>query len=73
MSLFAAGDCFELGRQSYNNGDHYHTVLWMGEALEKYENEEAKTITRQDILEYLAFSTYMQGRSCLLFEIKATT
>jgi len=56
-----AGDCFELGRQSYNNGDHYHTVLWMGEALEKYENEEAKTITRQDILEYLAFSTYMQG------------
>ena len=21
-----ANDCFELGRQSYNNGDHHHTV-----------------------------------------------
>ena len=21
-----ANDCFELGRQSYNNGDHAHTV-----------------------------------------------
>ena len=21
-----ANDCFELGRQSYNNGDHFHTV-----------------------------------------------
>ena len=21
-----ANDCFELGRQSYNNGDHLHTV-----------------------------------------------
>ncbi|XP_057378430.1 prolyl 4-hydroxylase subunit alpha-1-like [Daphnia carinata] len=56
-----AGDCWELGRQSYNNGDHYHTVLWMGEALNKYEAESNKTVTRQDILEYLAFSTFKQG------------
>lgn len=58
-----AGDCFELGRQSYNNGDHYHTVLWMGEALSKYEEESNKTVTRQDILEYLAFSTFKQGNT----------
>ncbi|EFX85841.1 hypothetical protein DAPPUDRAFT_208740 [Daphnia pulex] len=56
-----AGDCWELGRQSYNNGDHYHTVLWMGEALNKFESESNKTVTRQDILEYLAFSTFKQG------------
>ncbi|XP_046656304.1 prolyl 4-hydroxylase subunit alpha-1-like isoform X1 [Daphnia pulicaria] len=56
-----AGDCWELGRQSYNNGDHYHTVLWMGEALNKLEEESNKTATRQEILEYLAFSTYKQG------------
>jgi len=56
-----AGDCFELGRQSYNNADHYHTVLWMGEALGKYEQETTKTISRAEILEYLAFSTFMQG------------
>ena len=58
-----AGDCWELGRQSYNNGDHYHTVLWMGEALNKFEEESNKTVTRQDILEYLAFSTFKQGES----------
>ncbi|KZS04832.1 prolyl 4-hydroxylase subunit alpha-1 isoform X1 [Daphnia magna] len=56
-----AGDCWELGRQSYNNGDHYHTVLWMGEALNKFEDESNKTVSRQDILEYLAFSTFKQG------------
>ncbi|KAK7070019.1 Prolyl 4-hydroxylase, alpha polypeptide [Halocaridina rubra] len=56
-----AGDCFELGRQSYNNGDHYHTMLWMNEALSRHEVESNKTIDRADILEYLAFSTYMQG------------
>lgn len=56
-----AGDCFELGRQSYNNGDHYHTVLWMNEALRQQEMEMNKTIEREEILEYLAFSTYMQG------------
>lgn len=33
----------------------------MGEALNKYEEELNKTISRQDILEYLAFSTFKQG------------
>ncbi|KAK3875919.1 hypothetical protein Pcinc_019237 [Petrolisthes cinctipes] len=56
-----ASDCFELGRQSYNSGDHYHTTLWMNEALNRYEMEANKTVTYADILEYLAFSTYMQG------------
>ncbi|XP_033229504.1 prolyl 4-hydroxylase subunit alpha-1 [Belonocnema kinseyi] len=58
----SAGDCFELGRQSYNNGDYYHTVLWMQEAMDRLQEEQNKTTTsKQDILEYLAFSTYMQG------------
>jgi len=57
----SAGDCFELGRQSYNIGDYYHTVLWMTEALERYEEENNKTVAKSDILEYLAFSTYKQG------------
>jgi prolyl 4-hydroxylase len=63
-----AGDCWELGRQSYNNGDHYHTVLWMAEALNKFEDESNKTVAREDILEYLAFSTYKQGmtNTCML-------
>ncbi|KAG0701730.1 Prolyl 4-hydroxylase subunit alpha-1 [Chionoecetes opilio] len=56
-----AADCFELGRQSYNSGDHYHTTLWMTEALSRQEAENNKTVHHADILEYLAFSTYMQG------------
>ena len=61
MFVFLAADCFELGRQAYNVGDHAHTMQWMKEALEREEKEEVKTVIRSDILEYLAFSTYMQG------------
>ncbi|GAB6027770.1 hypothetical protein CHUAL_002006 [Chamberlinius hualienensis] len=57
----SASDCFELGRQSYNEGDHYHTVLWMQEAMDRYQEEVNKTVTKSDILEYLAFSLFMQG------------
>ncbi|XP_074103649.1 prolyl 4-hydroxylase subunit alpha-1 [Cotesia typhae] len=58
----SAGDCFELGRQSYNNGDYYHTVLWMQEAMNRLQDEQNRTTSNKpDILEYLAFSTYMQG------------
>uniref|UniRef100_A0A1B0CQR2 procollagen-proline 4-dioxygenase n=1 Tax=Lutzomyia longipalpis TaxID=7200 RepID=A0A1B0CQR2_LUTLO len=61
-SEMSVGDCFELGRQSYINGDHYHTVLWMREAMDRLLRSENKTsTTKADILEYLAFSTYKQG------------
>lgn len=58
-----AGDCFELGRQAYNNGDYYHTVLWMQESDSRLGREVNETIKKSDILEYLAFSTYMQGKT----------
>lgn len=57
----SAADCFELGRQSYNNEDYYHTQLWMREADARLNREANETIDRSDILEYLAFSTYKQG------------
>ena len=41
-----AQDCFELGRQTYNNGDYYHTNIWMEEALRQYETEIEKTVTK---------------------------
>merc|ERR1719391_367930 len=56
-----AHDCFELGRQSYNNGDYFHTNIWMEQAMRLYHDEMEKTIARSDILEYLAFSAYMSG------------
>lgn len=60
-SRLTAHDCFELGRQSYNVGDHYHTRLWMQQALKRWETEAEKTVDRTDILEYMAFSAYVQG------------
>merc|ERR1711892_90233 len=57
----SAHDCFELGRQTYNNGDYYHTTIWMEQAMKLYHEEVEKTISKADILEYLAFSAYMSG------------
>lgn len=58
----SAGDCWELGRQSYNVGDHYHTVLWMAEALNKFNQETPfKTVSREEILDYLSYSTFKEG------------
>ncbi|XP_065202601.1 prolyl 4-hydroxylase subunit alpha-2-like isoform X3 [Planococcus citri] len=61
-SSLSTHDCFELGRQSYNNQDFFHTVLWMREALRRYEVEKNETTVHEwEILEYLAYSLYMQG------------
>ncbi|CAD5121519.1 DgyrCDS10019 [Dimorphilus gyrociliatus] len=56
-----AQDCFQLGKVAYSQGDYYHTMLWMKEALTILENETSKTIEKPIILDYLAYSTYMQG------------
>ena len=73
FSLFAtqstqmsSNDCFEMGRQSYINMDFYHTALWMREAMARLTNDGGNHTTstsRADILEYLAFSIYKQGKS----------
>ncbi|ETN72504.1 tetratricopeptide repeat protein [Necator americanus] len=56
-----AHDAFEVGRAAYNQKDYYHTLTWMQTALNKLENEEEKTISEAEILEYLAYSLYQQG------------
>ncbi|KHJ45353.1 prolyl 4-hydroxylase subunit alpha-2 family protein [Trichuris suis] len=58
---FTAGECFELGRVAYNNKDYYHVILWMQEAMNRYEHEDPPTVDLSDILEYLAFGLYQQG------------
>ncbi|KAF5298234.1 hypothetical protein FQR65_LT09745 [Abscondita terminalis] len=68
-SELSAADCFELGRQSYNNGDFYHTQLWMREADSRLTSEANKTVEKTDILEYLAFSTYKQGNLPLALDL----
>jgi len=61
-TTLTANDCFELGRQSYNNGDHPHTVQWMEEAMQKVQMEgQNPSVRREDIYEYLGFSYYSEG------------
>lgn len=52
-------DCFEIGRQSYINSDFRHTIQWMNEAMNRLNNNSQ--LTRADLLEYLAFSTFKEG------------
>ena len=54
-----ADDCFTLGRQAYNEGNFYHTVNWMQEALDRWDYEVNKTVERADILDYLAYAMSM--------------
>uniref|UniRef100_A0AC34GPH6 Procollagen-proline 4-dioxygenase n=1 Tax=Panagrolaimus sp. ES5 TaxID=591445 RepID=A0AC34GPH6_9BILA len=56
----SAHDCFEIGRMAYNAEDYYHTLLWMGEALERIKKEDPATAAESDILEYYAFALYKQ-------------
>lgn len=57
-TTLSAHDCFELGRQHYNSGDYDHSIVWMKEALKRLDEEDFKTASRADIIEYIAFSYY---------------
>lgn len=51
-------ECYDLGRVAYTNGDFYHTLMWMQEALDHLDNEKTKTtINKIDILDHLAYAT----------------
>ncbi|KIH57375.1 tetratricopeptide repeat protein [Ancylostoma duodenale] len=56
-----AGDCFTIAKAAYNDGDYYHVIMWMQEALKRLEKEEEPTADREDVLEYLSYSLYKQG------------
>ncbi len=47
-----------MGRVAYTNGDFYHTLMWMQEALAHLDKEANKTsINKIDILDHLAYAT----------------
>jgi len=47
-----------LGRVAYANGDFYHTLMWMQEALDHFDKEINNTsINKIDILDHLAYAT----------------
>ena len=55
----SAHDCFELGKQRYKKNDYYYTNIWMEQAMIIYDEEVNKTVSKADILEYLAMSATM--------------
>jgi prolyl 4-hydroxylase len=47
-----------LGRIASTNGDFYHTLLWMQEALDHFNSEINKnSMDKFDILDHLAYAT----------------
>jgi prolyl 4-hydroxylase len=58
-----AGDCFELGRQLYNNQDYAHAEPWFRQALKKDSEENDGSVSRLEVLEYLEFTTFKLGTS----------
>lgn len=55
-------ECYDLGRVAYSNGDFYHTLLWMQEALDHLNAEPNTTYpSKLDVLDHLAYATSQQG------------
>lgn len=53
-----AVECYDLGRVAYSNGDYYHTLLWMQEALNHLNTETNTTYpAKLDVLDHLAYAT----------------
>ena len=51
-------ECYDLGRVAYTNGDFYHTLMWMQEALVHLDTERTNgSMSKIDILDHLAYAT----------------
>jgi len=65
--VMSVEDCFELGRIAYLNGDYYHTILWMEQAL-SVKNSNTTDALEATIIDYLAYAFYSvsvsSGVSC---------
>ncbi|XP_036379964.1 prolyl 4-hydroxylase subunit alpha-2 isoform X2 [Megalops cyprinoides] len=54
-------DCYDMGKTAYNEGDHYHSVLWMQQALRQLDAGEDAVVSKADVLDYLSYSVYQMG------------
>lgn len=60
-AFLTVDDCFDMGKIAYNEHDHYHTVLWMQQALQQMDAGEDTQTSKSDILDYLSYSVYQMG------------
>ncbi|KAM4676392.1 prolyl 4-hydroxylase subunit alpha-2 isoform 2-T2 [Discoglossus pictus] len=61
ISSLSADDSFGMGKIAYNDGDYYHTVLWMQQALKQLDEGEEATVDKVDILDYLSYTVFKLG------------
>ncbi|CAJ0962148.1 unnamed protein product [Ranitomeya imitator] len=61
VSSLSVDDCFGMGKIAYNDGDYYHTVLWMQEALKLLDEGEESTTPKVDVLDYLSYTVFQLG------------
>lgn len=50
-----------MGRSAYNEGDYYHTVLWMEQVLKQLDAGEEGTTTKSQVLDYLSYAVFQLG------------
>uniref|UniRef100_A0A8D2LEQ2 procollagen-proline 4-dioxygenase n=1 Tax=Varanus komodoensis TaxID=61221 RepID=A0A8D2LEQ2_VARKO len=60
-SVLTVDDCFGMGKTAYNDGDYYHTVLWMQQALKQHDDGEETLVTKAEILDYLSYAIFQLG------------
>jgi prolyl 4-hydroxylase len=60
-------DCFELGRQHYNNADYDHTIQWMEEAVNRLDDEIIGEVSNKNSKNSKKNQTTSICFQCLLF------
>ncbi|XP_069508611.1 prolyl 4-hydroxylase subunit alpha-2 isoform X2 [Ambystoma mexicanum] len=61
VSSLTADDCFGMGKTAYNDGDYYHTVLWMQQTLKQLDEGEDAIHSKVDVLDYLSYAVFQLG------------
>ncbi|XP_049728655.1 prolyl 4-hydroxylase subunit alpha-2 isoform X1 [Elephas maximus indicus] len=61
QATLSVDDCFGLGRLAYNEGDYYHTVLWMEQVLKQLDAGEEATTPKTQVLDYLSYTVFQLG------------
>ncbi|EPY81668.1 Prolyl 4-hydroxylase alpha-2 subunit precursor isoform 4-like protein [Camelus ferus] len=61
QAVLSVDDCFGMGRSAYNEGDYYHTVLWMEQVLKQLDAGEEATTSKAQVLDYLSYAVFQLG------------
>lgn len=59
--MLSVDDCFGMGRTAYNEGDYYHTVLWMEQVLKQLDAGEEAAVSKSLVLDYLSYAVFQLG------------